>query len=137
MVYAFDPTYPPTSPYFRAVSMDMAEFSVTCLTPLPEISVSSQLRTALADLKQALHSLETTTSPSHKRLKLNTLTVQLDALDARLTTAIALLQPTDRRYLPSDLLPDTHLDDIRSLFIEITQTLQQLEVHQSIGKDDR
>ena len=135
MGYAFGPTYPPTSPYFRTVSTNMAEPSVTRLMPPPdEISFSTQLRTALADLKQTLHYLETSSSPSHKRLHLNTLTVQLDTLDERLNTAIALLQPTDRRYLPSVLLPDTSLEDIRSLFIAITQTLQQVEVHQSIGK---
>lgn len=135
MVYAFNPIYPPTSPYFHAVSTDPAERLVTGLTPPSEISFSTHLRNALADLKQTLHALETTTSPSHKRLQLNTLTVQLNTLNTQLNTAIALLQPTDRRYLPSVLLPDTSLENIRSIFIEITQTLQQVEIQQSIGKD--
>ena len=126
MVYALiDPTS--ASPYLRAVTR-IPDCLGTPPTPLSVDSFSTQLRNALADLKQTLHPLETSSTPSHKRLQINTLTVQLNTLDGLLKTAIDLLQPTDRRYLPSTLLPDNSLEDIRSLFIEITQTLQHIEI---------
>ena len=118
-----------TPPYLRTVlELGILDSSEASPTPLSVISFSAQLRSALTALKQTLHASETSSTPSQKRLQINTLTVQLDALDALLKTAIALLQPVDRRYLSSDLLPDASLEDIRSLFIEITQILQQVEL---------
>ena len=118
-----------TPPYLRTVlELGILDSSEASPTPLSVISFSAQLRSALTDLKQTLHPLEASSPPFQKRLQINTLTVQLNDLDALLKTAIALLQPVDRRYLSSDLLPDTSLEDIRSLFIEITQILQHVEL---------
>ena len=115
--------------HLRAVpELGILDSSDVSPTPPSVVSFSDQLHSALIDLKQTLHSSEASSTPSQKRLQINTLTVQLNALDALLKTAIALLQPIDRRYLSSDLLPDTSLEDIRSLFIEITQTLQHVEL---------
>ena len=132
MVYALIDSIP--SPTLRAVTTSSIPEHLGDSRPLSVTSFTTQLRNALADLKQTLHPLETSSSPSHQRLQLNTLTVQLSTLDDLLETAIELLQPTGRRYLSSSLLPDTSLEDIRSLFIEITQTLQHVEVHQSIDR---
>jgi hypothetical protein len=132
MVHALINSTP--SPYLRAVTASSSPENLGD-SRLPSVnSFTTQLRNALADLKQTLHPLETSSTSSNKRLHLNTLTVQLNTLDALLETAIELLQPTGRRYLPSSLLPDTSLEDIRSLFIEITQTLQHVEAHQSIDR---
>lgn len=117
-----------TPPYLQVVPEPCILDADTSPTALSTISFSTQLRSALTDLKQTLHPLETSSTPSQKRFQVNTLTVQLNGLDALLETAIALLQPIDRRYLSSDLLPDTSLEDIRSLFIEITQLLQSIEI---------
>ena len=118
-----------TPPTLRAVpGLGILDSSDISSTPLSVISFGAQLRSALTDLKRTLHPLEASSTPSQKRLQINTLTVQLNALDVLLKTAIALLQPIDRRYLSSDLLPDTSLKDIRSLFIEITQALQHVEL---------
>ena len=118
-----------TPPILRAVpELGILGSSDVSPMPLSVISFSAQLRSALTDLKQTLYPLEASSTQSQKRLQINTLTVQLNALDALLKTAIALLQPIDRRYLSSDLLPDTSLEDIRSLFIEITQILQYVEL---------
>ena len=118
-----------TLPYLRAVpELGILDNSDVSPTPLSVISFSAQLRSALTDLKRTLHPLEASSTPSQKRLQINTLTVQLNGLDVLLKTAIALLQPIDRRYLSSDLLPDASLEDIRSLFIEITQILQHVEL---------
>ena len=118
-----------TPPTLRAVpELGNPDSSDVSPSPLSVISFSAQLRSALTDLKQTLHPLEASSTPSQKRLQINTLTVQLNGLDVLLKTAIALLQPIDRRYLSSDLLPDASLEDIRSLFIEITQILQHVEL---------
>ena len=132
MVYALISSIP--APYLRAVTTSSIPENLGDSRSLCMNAFTTQLRNALADLKQTLHPLETSSSPSHQRLQLNTLTVQLNTLDDLLKTAIKLLQPTGRRYLSSSLLPDTSLEDIRSLFIEITQTLQHVEAHQSIGR---
>ena len=136
MVYTLiDPMSTP--PYLHAVPTSGIPDSLgTRPTPPFASSFSTELRNALDDLKQTLHPLETSSTSSHKRLQLNTLTLQLNTLDALLKTAIDLLQHTvgnasrngNHRYLPSALLPDTSLEDIRSLFIEITQTLQHVEI---------
>ena len=118
-----------TPPDLRTIpELDILDSSDTTSMPLSVISFSAQLHSALTDLKRLLYPLEASSTPSQKRLQVDTLTVQLNALDALLKTAIALLQPIDRRYLSSDLLPDTSLEDIRSLFIEITQILQYVEL---------
>lgn len=95
--------------------------------------LAEQLRRTLVELQSTLLDLETSASNLHERLQINSLNVQLQGLDTLLKQAIVLLQmneqaPTLDRYL----LPDSRLQEIRTLFMQITEALQRVENwHQS------
>ncbi len=113
--------------------------SLTVLPPLISTRpLAEKLRHAHDDLQKTLKQLESSISQPQQRLYVNHLNVQLQTLDGLLKEAIDLLAAADRHNhrqtdrsqraaAPSEIIPDSSLQEIRSLFFAITTALESVE----------
>jgi hypothetical protein len=125
MIQAVNTPINPSTHRPWAVQPSLAVLPSFVSTPLP---LAEKLRHAHDDLHKTLKQLERSISQPQQRLYVNSLHVQLHTLDGLLKEAIDLLADADRaKSATPDSIPDSSLQEIRSLFISITAALEQVE----------
>jgi paraquat-inducible protein B len=131
MIHAYASIHPLEAPKPWAVQPSLTVLPSS--TPTPS-TLAEKLRHAHDDLQKTLKQLETAISHRQQRLYVNRLHVQLHTLDGLLKEAIDLLSSYDRRRTdqpkPSpaaNSLPDSTLNEIRSLFVAITEAIDRVE----------